>query len=512
MDALKITSYTKSNEDQYCLLCSSDIQSTAEFSQQQEATRHGFASENHASSSLHKHLKLHYEAFQEAELVHHKFAVCLADLDIHCYPSIICLVRRFIDKILEYETSMFGEVGSVEDFKRSFSGHHFDFLQFGFSNFVQFEVSECEDIPLDRFPFITIHNSGPLVSLEDSMIRFIPDWRETHNLRVEKIRRHKFDPMKRSKYPHNLLVKSVRNADIFPQKFVTSKMSSIDLNLSSIRLHFHDSSCVVATVTLSTCSSSLSICDDCFDVVCSTEGLVLSSSWWCRTVDGFIWGPLSPNISPILNMRVKKELSGPTEFSFSIQHVSCTLYPEFLAVIIGYFSSPDWDGNMEDLPIPSDKSDCSSSQPDDGSFFYKFEILNSILMTPAGTDGYHFLKLDIQQVLCSFLESTDVDFVLKGIPIECMISADKLYNRYDCMNLFGRDLSLSLLSVNPDLFDSSSSNKKPYSQDVNLIAPLSADVWLRFPIEDECSTLASIHPTVVMAKIIDFQLDVRGIF
>lgn len=230
----------------------------------------------------------------------------------------------------------------------------------------------------------------------------------------------------------------------FPQKFVASKMSSIDLNLSIIKLHFHDSSSVVATLTLLTCISSLSICDDCFDVVCSTEGLVLSSSWWCHAVDGFLLGPLSPNISPILNMRVRKELSGPTELSFSIQHVSCTLYPEFLAVIIGYFSSPDWGGNMEDLPVPSDKCDCSSSQHD-SSFFYKFEILNSILMTPSGTDGYHFLKLDIQQMLCSFLENSDVDFVLKSIPIECLISAENLCNRYDCLNLFGRDLSLSLV-------------------------------------------------------------------
>lgn len=66
--------------------------------------------------------------------------------------------------------------------------------------------------------------------------------------------------------------------------------------------------------------------------------------------------------------------------------------------------------------------------------------------------------------------------------------------------------------MNPDLFDSSSSSKKPYGQDVTLIAPLSADIWLRFPVEDECSTVASIHSTVVMAKIIEFQLDVRGIF
>lgn len=209
MDALKITSCTKSNEDQYCLLCFSDIQSTAEFSQQQEDTRDSFTSENHVSSSFHKHLSLHYEAFQEAELVHHKFAVCLADLDIHCYPSIICLVLRFIDKILEYETSTFCEVSPVEDFKRSLSGHHFDFVQFGFSNFVQFGVPECDGIPLDHFPFITIPNSGPLVPLEDSMIRYIPDWRETHNLLVEKIQRHKFDPMKQSKSHHNPLVKSV---------------------------------------------------------------------------------------------------------------------------------------------------------------------------------------------------------------------------------------------------------------------------------------------------------------
>lgn len=510
VDSLKITTYTKRNKDQYCLLCSSDIQSTAEFSQQQEDSRHSFVSENHASSSLHKHLKLHYEAFQEAELVHHKFAVCIANLDIHCYPSIICLILRFIDKIVEYETSIFCEVGPVEeDLKRSLSGHHFDFVQFGFSNFVQFGVSECEDIALDHFPFITIQNSGPHVAFEDSMIRCIPDWRETHNLCVEKIQRHKFDPMKRFKYQNNQLVKSVLGTDLLPQKYVSSKMSSIALNLSSIRLHFHDCSCVVATLSLSTCSSSLSICDDCFDIVCSTEGLVLSSSWWCQTVDGFLWGPLSPNTSPILNMRVKKELSGPTELSFSIQHVSCTLFPEFLAVIIGYFALPDWNGNMEELPIPSDKSDYSSSEHD-GSFFYKFEILNSVLMTPAGTDDYHFLKLDIQQMLCSFLENSDVDFVLKGIPIECMISADKLNNRYHCLNLFGRDLSLSLLLVNLDLFDSSSSSKKFYDQDVTLIVPLSADIWLRFPIEDECSTLATIHPTVIMAKIIDFQLDVRG--
>ncbi|XP_040946618.1 uncharacterized protein [Gossypium hirsutum] len=59
-----------------------------------------------------------------------------------------------------------------------------------------------------------------------------------------------------------------------------ASLDAIDINLSGVKLHFHDSSCIVGTITLPTSKSSVSICDDCMDLVSSSEGAILTSSWW----------------------------------------------------------------------------------------------------------------------------------------------------------------------------------------------------------------------------------------
>ncbi|KAL7197985.1 hypothetical protein ACSBR2_020498 [Camellia fascicularis] len=513
MKAFKIITYLLEGDKDGQILCSSGNPFSVQYVQQQDRdVEHSNQSENCSdkSTSADGCVRLHYEECRNLDIIFHKYAVCLSDVELHCYPYIVRLLVEFSDKILQYGTSH-----AVENsFSASVNGENsiaiqcFGFEKFGSSNFSETGSSERANIPLDRFPFVTIYNFGCLSDLESSLIRTIPEWRKILKLRERKDGSPKFS-VRGSKMSRALPLKSGigKDAVTVSQNLVGSDVL-VDLNLSRIRIHFHDCSCIIGTIFLPTSKSSLSIRGDCLDMLCSTEGLSLCSSWWTHNIHDFLWGPLLTNLPPILNVRVRKQKDGPVksqiEISFSIQHVSCILPPDFVAIMIGYFELPDWCSKGNEQHVTENPRYRGSEQ--DSVITYKFEILDSTLFTPVEGDDHKFLKLEIPQSYCSFIHNSCSNIVLKDIPPECLVAANKIAERNHCLNVFVRDLSLSLLLLNDDEFDSSVVDQNSGHGYTTFIAQFSANVWVRIPYINDSSCVSSLASTCVMARVDNCQL------
>ncbi|KAI7990467.1 putative vacuolar protein sorting-associated protein 13C [Camellia lanceoleosa] len=513
MKAFKIITYSLEGDKDGQILCSSGNPFSVQYVQQQDRdVEHSNQRENccDKSTSADGCIRLHYEECRNLNIIFHKYAVCLSDVELHCYPYIVRLLVEFSDKIIQYGTSH-----AVENsFSTSMNGENsianpcFGFEKFGSSNFSETGSSEWANIPLDCFPFVTIYNFGCLSDLESSLIRTIPEWRKILKLRERKDGSPKFS-VRGSKMSRALPLKSGigKDAVTMSQNLVGSDVL-VDLNLNRIRIHFHDCSCIIGTIFLPTSKSSLSIRGDCLDMLCSTEGLSLCSSWWTHNIHDFLWGPLLTNLPPILNVRVRKQKDGPLksqiEISFSIQHVSCILPPDFVAIMIGYFELPDWCSKGNERLVMENLRYRGSEQ--DSVITYKFEILDSTLFTPVEGDDHKFLKLEIPQSYCSFIHNSCSNIVLKDIPPECLVAANKIAERNHCLNVFVRDLSLSLLLLNDDEFDSSVVDQNSGHGYMTFIAQFSANVWVRIPYINDSSCVSSLASTCVMARVDNCQL------
>lgn len=503
MKGLKIITYLLGCEKDSHDLCSAGNLFAANCAHQHDmGVGLGNQNDNHGDGCTYSDgcFLLQYEARRSVGAVSRKCTVCLSDTEIHCYPYIFGLLVGFIDKLSSHDASSFGENFSSpnENPKHPKVGPGFGMQRFGFSNFFETGSSECASIPLDHFPFVTICNSGSLGNLESSLIFAIPEWRKNLNLRDRKIRSPKFSIKKGFK---NFISSTLKSTSVMAALSVSGSTAEanvfiVNLNLVGTKIHFHDSSCILATITLPISKSSLYIDEDCVDVLCSTEGATLSSSWWTEDLHEFLWGPSLPNLSPILNIRVKKgndgSLSSQTDICFSVQHVCCILPPDFLAIIIGYFSLPGWTSNANEQPVSETHKNMGIENH--CGITYKFEILDSTLLSPIKSGSDHFVKLKLPQLYCSFIHENTSYNILKDIPLECLLPAHKVSKKYHSLNIFGRDLSLSLLFP---------------KEDIILIATLGADLWVTIPNESEPCSGSSPLSTSIMSKINNCQLIVE---
>lgn len=512
MKAVKIISSSLDGDKDGHILCSSGNNIPVRYAQQQDASVElSNQKENSSgkSESADGCFVLCYEECRNLGLIFHKCTFCLSDVDFHCYPNIIGLLVEFSDKILKYGTSLTVE-NSVSP---SMNVENSSPIQsFGFSNFSETGSSEWASIPLDCFPFVTIYNCGSLSNPRSSLVHARPDWRKILKVRDKRTRSPKLSLRGSKKSCASVLKSGIGNGMVSTSQYSDVSDILIDLSLSRIRVHFHDCSCIVGTVVIPTAKSSVCLRGDCVDVLCSAEGLTLCSSWWPRSIHDFLWGPSLPNISPILNLRLRRrkkgQLRSELEISFGIQHVSCILPPDFLAILIGYFSLPDWcsKGNEQF----SSENAVLVDSGDTSVIIYKFEVLDSILFTPLGCDDPRFLKLEIPQLYCSFIPNDCSSDVLKDIPRECLVAANKIAERNHCLNVFGQDLSLSLFLSNNDGFDASMVDPNSGHVCITFITPLSADVWVRIPDENGSSCVSSFASTCVMARVDNGQLIAKG--
>ncbi|KAJ6776637.1 PROTEIN SORTING-ASSOCIATED PROTEIN putative (DUF1162)-RELATED, partial [Salix koriyanagi] len=439
--ALKITTSPLRGEIDGRILCLSGKHlSSSSANHEDLGIRHGNQDGNLDHSLTEVCFLLHNEAYRRADTVVNKCTVCLNDIDFHCYPYIVGLLVGFYDKLSAYGSPFTSDNSFSPDTDAKSPGRMagLEFERFGYSNFIETGSSDHASISLDNYPFVTLCNSASLGSLESSL-----------------------------HYP----------------------------------VHFHDSSCIVGTVALPTLKSSLSIYEDSMDLLCSAEGLVLTSSWWTKNFQEFLWGPSLPNLSPILNLRLRKgkfgSLPSELEVSIGIQHVYCMLPPEFLAIIIGYFSLPDWSSNMSEQPMKMENK---------SHLVYKFEILDSTLILPVEHDNHQFLKIDIQQLYCSFIDNCAPNDAMMNIPPDYMVPAHKVAKANHCLNMFGRDLSLSLLLRREDEHGCLELDQDAGCGNINLIATLSADLWVWLPCDDKSCFESSSVSTCIMSRITDCQL------
>lgn len=452
---------------------------------------------------------LYCEAKRSVNNAYNKLSICLNDVDLHCYPHIIGLLIGFFDRISSYGASGAGEIYSTSDVddKNPKTVPCFLFQRFGFSNYFETGSSDQASISLDSYPFITICNHGYLGGLESSLLYPIPEWRKVFNLRDRKFRNPKCSSLKkRSETLHASSWKSKSNMVALPfsGSFDYANQFLIDINLCGIRVHFHDSSCIIGTVTLPSSKSSLLVYENCMDILFSVEGLVLTSSWWTKSFHKFLWGPSLPNLSPILNLRVRMRnagsLSSQLEVSIGVQHICCVLPTEYLAVIMGYFSLPDWSPN-------SSKNIYSENA---SSMVYKFEVLDSTLIVPVEKDDHQFLKVEIQQLYCSIIDKCTANNVVMDIPYEYMVPQHKLAETNDCVNIFGRDLVLSFVPLKDDGYGYLNCDQDIGDRNIILISPLNADVWVRIPWECKPTCEGSSASICIMSRIHNCQVIADG--
>lgn len=430
---------------------------------------------------------IHYES-PRTDINFHKCTICLNNADIHCYPYLFGLLIGFFDQLTAHGTNFENSNAGTDTDISKFS---LGFQNFGFSNYMEPGSSESACIPLDSFPFVTIYNSGPLSNLESALRYAIPDWRKYFILRNRKISTPKIN---------------LRRSEFCNVPF------SLELSVCGMRTHFHDSSSVIGTMLLPTSNSSLFFCEDSMDILSSFEGLVLTSSWWTSNLHDYLWGPSSANLSPILNVRVRKchsiDSSTKLEVSIGIQHVYCMLPPEFLSVIIGYFSLSEWSGNLADQILSKEQNYIDVGN--DERITYKFEILDSDLIFPVEYKDNQFLKVEIQQFYCTYIHNSSSDMEIQDVPLECLVPINKLSNKSHCLNVFGRDLFLSLLQIKNNGVGLSSMERITQCVTADLIAPISADFWVRIPYGNESSCRNSYPVTCFMTTIRSCQVIAEG--
>lgn len=444
-----------------------------------------------------------------------KISIYLNDAEIHCYPYVCGLLTGFYERLSSRNATFSRDnvigTGMNDEYIKPMSLSPCQ--RFGFSNFMEVDSIGQDSIPLDCFPFITIRNSGFLGDLESSRVNLNSDWRKGYKIRDRKI-----------KVPEFGLEKGPAMFDAQPSKpkfgmdaSITSGSSchpglhDIYLVLCGIKVHFHDSSCVVGSLMLPTCKSSLFIWEDYFDVLCSVEGLTVTSSWTKNFLE-LVWGPSLPYLSPIINFHVRKGKSESSrakiEINIGIQHVCCFLPPEYLAMIIGYFMLPDWSLQSNEHCFTGRNKHAGLEE--ESSVIYKLEILDSSLILPVENYELQFLRLEIKQFYFTFFFGGSLDDALKDIPPECSIPIHKFVETNHCLNLFGRDLFLSLLLFK-DRVSSSFFFQNTECESVSLVELLNADIWVRIPCESEFINKRSLA-TCIMTRIRNCEVSVDGTY
>ena len=121
-----------------------------------------------------------------------------------------------------------------------------------------------------------------------------------------------------------------------------------------------------------------------------------------------------------------------------------------------------------------------------------------------------FLKNDIQQLYCSFIGSSNLDTAFKGIPLEYLVPAHMLAEKNDCLNIFGRNLFLSFLSLKDDGYGCLRLDQDTDCVSMTLLAPLSSDIWVRLPCERESFGMSILAASSVMTRIAECQVLMEG--
>ncbi|XP_008812811.3 uncharacterized protein LOC103723626 isoform X2 [Phoenix dactylifera] len=444
-------------------------------------------------------LQLHYQTRRDECIVHHECSLCVNDIDLHISPRITGLLHKFFER-LNLQSS------SASDIERSFRQNQkhnninmveVELSKFGFSNY--YDTERSAGIPMDQFPFVSLRSSSFLNSIEGSLMHDISELRCLYVKERESPRGLKLNVRKRS-------IMKVRssNTAISSENCHYDNLIILDWSLNGVRAHFHDSSCILGTVTVPASVSSLTFQGtDYWELLVSIQGLILSSSWSSISNHELLWGPSSPSSTPVLNIRARREkrdiLLPSIEISFGIQHVCCVLPSEFLALVIGYFSLPEWTAKGNEH-CTTGSEDLENAQSAHTNLIYKFEILDSTLILPLESHSDYCLQLGFPQLISSFIPMRNSADAARDIPFDCMILDCTVVDKTDVINIFGRSAYLSLVLLENHTNFPLKIDEYTSKRNIPLIAQLDADMWIWMPCKTKYSSQKFALPTLIMMR------------
>ncbi|KAI0504558.1 hypothetical protein KFK09_015510 [Dendrobium nobile] len=446
------------------------------------------------------------KSYVQVNTVQHDYSIFLCEVDFHVYPRICGLLVRFFNRIND---KYFSSTSFVTSLEVDQDDYNFDIVgikhtKFGFSNFCASDPALCECISVDTFPFVTIGNSGSPSNLDTSIIHSINGFQEMSVIDKQCPRSHKTSINKRSTIMSHSTVGNGNCASMEDHQItIFYDIILLDIKVDNVKVHFHDSSCILGTVSVPQFRSTISLQGtSCWDVLVSTDKLLFSSSWSSHEV---VWGSSSLGISNVLNIRARKEEKEMSvQISFGLQHVSCILTPEFLAILIGYFSLPDWTfkGSMKTHELCSNFGNESDKHlREESNVIYKFEILDSILILPVENLTDFVLQVNIPRFYCNFMPASSPDIVFKDIPFDCVVTSIAIANKLDIINVFGRSLSLSVVPVKDDADYLFKHCEYVSTKNIPLIEQLEADLWLRIPCKMQNSVENFDFPSLIMMRV-----------
>ncbi|KAH9330462.1 hypothetical protein KI387_002570, partial [Taxus chinensis] len=280
----------------------------------------------------------------------------------------------------------------------------------------------------------------------------------------------------------------------------------IEIQVNSTDIHFHDTSCIMATIQIYKSKSFIFLSEemDSYDVRGSFENIRLSSSWAPSPFGGILWGPLVHRPSPILNIRLRKNvpITGypKLELSVSIQHVCCILSSDFLAIIIGYFTS-DWEINLESEPNGRHRTEDLKNERTEMHFIYKVEVMDSLINLPVETNCNEFLEIGLPQLFFSYLPSGSSPTEDGNMHNDCVSGAYFSSSKWDSIDIAGRQLSLSFALVNSGKEEMQSKDHCHMNPSFPLIEGLDATLLVKIPCEIEESQ-GLCEPAVAPTSIV----------
>ncbi|KAK1306903.1 hypothetical protein QJS10_CPA10g00690 [Acorus calamus] len=424
-----------------------------------------------------------------------EYTLCLDDIDIHVFPKIFGSLKFFFERICVLGVpssfdSVESSLGPCQETicKESING--IDLHNCVFSDFVDSESTMSTGISLDSFPFLTVQNCfGNLLS--GTVLKQNVQCFRDNNLK----KKAGAVNISMTRGPSNLEALNILAT------YNNIKSSVFKMTFNGIKVHFHDLSCIIGTVTLP--ASNLLLCfhkPDCWELLCSAVGVNISSSWSSLNAHECLWGAATLNVSPILNIRIRKNMVEDqyplTEISFGIQYVCCILPADYLSILIGYFSLPDWKENHNQQSIENLQHENIEDLLCD--VMYKFEILDSTLILPAENTMDYSMQVGLQELYFSFVPKCDSKDVFKDVPQECVIPAHRVPDMVHLLNVFGKNTSLSLLLIEKDDGQRILKLDNNDTKTIPLISELDAGLWLRIPYEQSSKNYG--FPTLVMIK------------
>uniref|UniRef100_A0A0E0LQM8 C2 domain-containing protein n=1 Tax=Oryza punctata TaxID=4537 RepID=A0A0E0LQM8_ORYPU len=423
-------------------------------------------------------LKLHYRTLKYEDQMHHVYQLNLNDVDLHVIPSVFGQIRRFLNSLDAAYPDGTNVVFSEPDLgSMKLGAANTKFPKFALSSFCGVDSTLFAGIPVDHFPFVRMDFISGYQASGGSCSK--SKCNGTSDLNCYCAQGPASNSLCKTKHS-NCSSNSSKNS-------MNASLTVLDLSLVSVRVHFHESCGILATLSVPESIATLSLSDaSSWDFLLSAKDIMLSSSWTSPSVHELLWGRSSHGNANILNIHIKKDFPA--------------LSTELLAMFIGFFLLDDW------TPLPEghhsvENHNLESSGESLDSMTYTFELCDCVVLLPVENQDLLGLRLGVPYFFGEFVSTGSTVEFANRIPKEFFSSECMVSSRVDIISLCAVKASISLLFPDDQANFILKLDENMPRRIQSLVEKLDAGIWIQIPcIELSCSEQSSL-PTFIMSKI-----------